>query len=525
MNIIEAIGDPRFFRPLFRDLGSWKSWFVFLKALFGIPLAGEDERQLLEQCTGSREVPGTPPREAYVIAGRRSGKSFISAVISVYLACFRDWRTHLNPGERGWIFIIATDREQAKIIKNYVAGILNCSPSFKHMVKKELEWEIELSNGVVIAVKTCNFRTVRGYTVLAAICEEVAYWRDDNSANPAKEILTAIRPSLATIPDGLLIGISTPYSRSGVLWEVYKTHYGHTEGSAPLVWKAPTRVMNPTIDVRIIDDALRDDYAAAKSEWLSDWREDIEAFLGVEIIEAAMVPGRFELPKIQDARYFAFMDPSGGRQDSFTCAICHREESGKIILDCIRETRPPFQPQNVVSDYSDVLKSYDISFVRSDRYGGEWVTSAFRDNEIMVENSELSSSEIYLEFLPLLMNGSVDLLDNRRLYDQLRGLERKTRTGGKDLVTHGPFAGAHDDVAVAVAGAVVLASKSEGGPDELLEAFRLVRSDEDMTFEEELEKRAVTWLLSGNLPPSRFDKQRPQESGEKRAEAVIKRWR
>jgi hypothetical protein len=48
------------------------------------------------------------------------------------------------------------------------------------------------------------------------------------------------------------------------------------------------------------------------------------------------------------------------------------------------------------------------------------------------------------------------LLDNRRLISQLHGLERRTARGGKDSIDHGP--GAHDDIANAVAGALVLAA-------------------------------------------------------------------
>ena len=72
-------------------------------------------------------------------------------------------------------------------------------------------------------------------------------------------------------------------------------------------------------------------------------------------MEAATIPGRYELPKIEGVSYFAFTDPSGGRQDSFTLAISHSEE-GKIILDLIREAKPPFSPENVVKEYSSILK-------------------------------------------------------------------------------------------------------------------------------------------------------------------------
>ena len=215
--------------------------------------------------------------------------------------------------------------------------------------------------------------------------------------------------------------------------------------------------MNPTIDARLIENALKEDPQAARAEWEAEWREDVEAFITAELVEAVMIPGRYELPKIDGPDYFGFIDPSGGRQDAFTMGICHREGSGKIILDVLRERRPPFQPAGVVAEFADVLKSFGISSVESDKYAGEWVPEAFRVHEIEVKNSEMTASELYLNFLPLVSNGSVELLDNKRLLAQLTGLERRARSGGKDLITH--YAGGHDDLANSTAGACVMASK------------------------------------------------------------------
>jgi hypothetical protein len=72
------------------------------------------------------------------------------------------------------------------------------------------------------------------------------------------------------------------------------------------------------------------------------------------------------------------------------------------------------------------------------------------------ELSEKPKSDIYRDMLPLLNSRKVQLLDDRRLLSQLHGLERRTARGGKDSIDHGP--GAHDDIANAVAGALVLAS-------------------------------------------------------------------
>jgi hypothetical protein len=56
--------------------------------------------------------------------------------------------------------------------------------------------------------------------------------------------------------------------------------------------------------------------------------------------------------------------------------------------------------------------------------------------------------------LPMLNSRQCQLLDIKRLISQLHGLERRTARGGRDLIDHPP--GAHDDIANAVAGSLVL---------------------------------------------------------------------
>jgi hypothetical protein len=36
MTILDAIHDPLLFRPLFKDLASWRTWLTTLKAIFGL---------------------------------------------------------------------------------------------------------------------------------------------------------------------------------------------------------------------------------------------------------------------------------------------------------------------------------------------------------------------------------------------------------------------------------------------------------------------------------------------------------
>jgi hypothetical protein len=414
------------------------------------------EVEIYRQFTGREKLPSEPFKEVFSVVGRRGGKSFISAIIACYLAVFKDWRPYLAPGETAWIMVIGADRAQAKNILGYIRGILQTSHIIRGEVGRNLVWEIELKKQVGIRVATCDYRTLRGYTVVAAICDEVAFWRSEG-ANPSQEILTAIRPALATIPGSLLLGISTPYSKTGPLYEAFKEKYGQDDEDV-LVWKAPTKAMNPTVRDKVIDKALKADYAAGKAEWLAEWREDLETYISSEMIEAVVIPNRWELPKIEGVRYYAFADPSGGRVDSFTLAIAHKgKESKTIVLDRIEERKPPFNPQAMASEFSAIIKSYGLSEVYGDRYAGEWVVHAFRNGGVSFKSHDLNKNEIYLEFEPMMAQGAVELLDNQRLANQLRSLERRTRSGGRDLVDHPP--GLHDDVANAAAGACVMAGR------------------------------------------------------------------
>src|SRR5206468_6481951 len=138
---------------------------------------------------------------------------------------------------------------------------------------------------------------VRGYTVVAAVLDEVAFWRVEDSANPDREIVAALRPAMATVAGALLVGISSPYARRGVLWDAYRLHFGR-DGDPVLVWQAPTRSMNPLVPESIIADAYLQDESPAAAEYDALFRRDIESLVPREAVEAGVVLDRRELPPV-----------------------------------------------------------------------------------------------------------------------------------------------------------------------------------------------------------------------------------
>ena len=173
------------------------------------------------------------------------GKSVISAMIATYLACFVDYSEFCVPGEQLVLPIICPDRRQAQTIMGYIRGMFQTSKTLESMVSRILTESIELRNGVAIEVATASFRTTRLFTCIAAILDEVAFLRrSDESANPDKKLSQALLPGMSTIPNALLLGISSPYARRGLLFERHQQFFGVADAPV-LVWQADTRSMYP----------------------------------------------------------------------------------------------------------------------------------------------------------------------------------------------------------------------------------------------------------------------------------------
>lgn len=134
MNILQALDDPQVFAPLFRDPRTWAAWRSFLCALFGLPM-DDDQRRIFTECTARDEPQTAPSEEAWLVCGRRSGKSFTLALIAVFLSTFRDWRPFLGPGECATV--IAADRRQARTITRYVKGLLKAVPMLAATIESE----------------------------------------------------------------------------------------------------------------------------------------------------------------------------------------------------------------------------------------------------------------------------------------------------------------------------------------------------------------------------------------------------
>jgi hypothetical protein len=445
------------------DHVNYAVWDILFLAALGAALTPE-ERAVFKQFTGRDHEPGARAEELVVVKGRRSGGSSAAGKLLVPYIAGLCKHPSLVKGETGVLLCIAPDQAQASIILDFAAAAFEQSPILRQMVVGRTADSLTLSNGVSIQTRWSHFRRLRGPTYVAVVADECAFWfdADSGSSNSDEEIITAVRPGLAST-GGPLIMISSPYARRGLLWEMYSKHHGSGGDPLILVAQGASRSFNATLPQHVVDRALERDPTGAAAEYLAQFRTDIESFVAIEAINNCVVKGLYERPPVRSQHYDGFVDPSGGSADSFTLAIGHNDYSRKIVvLDALREVKPPFSPEATCAEFATLLKSYNIRSVAGDRFAGLWPVEMFAKFGIRYTQNAKAKSELYTDLLPLTNSARIHLLDAPRLLAQLCALERRTSRGGRDSIDHPP--GGHDDLANAVAGIAAI-NNALGGFD------------------------------------------------------------
>jgi hypothetical protein len=453
VTITEALAHPQLLAAALGDLSTWTVWVSVLKAAYANPLDAV-ELEAFKQVAGNRQPPTKRVRELAVVASRRCGKGRAMGALCAYEAALV--QHHLAPGEVGTVACVSPTREQAKIVQRYALGYLEASPLLRDEIMEVTATEIRLHNGNVIVTLASDYRTLRGRTLLLACVDEASFLRDETSATPDVEVVRALLPGLTTT-GGLLCVMSSPYAQRGLLFQRHRDYFGKDDPNT-LVAAGASTSFNPTLDQAVIDAAIASDPEAAQAEWLGAWRKDLQTFLPDDLIDAAIDRARpLELAPQDDIAFKCFVDASGGAHDSFTLAISHKRDDGRVIVDVIRGKRAPFDPASVAREFSLLAREYHCGTVTGDCYSAGWVKGAFEANGVEYKQSPLTRSELYLEGLPLFSRGMVSIPDHSQTLREMRLLQRRTAKSGRDSVDHG--AGGTDDFVNSLFGSLYLVTK------------------------------------------------------------------
>jgi hypothetical protein len=139
--------------------------------------------------------------------------------------------------------------------------------------------------------------------------------------------------------------------------------------------------------------------------------------------------------------------------------VAHLGDGGLVVVDACRRWPSPHDPATVAKEAAAFLRSYNLTSAYADQYAAGFARSVYGAAGVALVDAPGTRSDAYMHLLPLLTQGRVELPPEPTLRTELLTLERRVRSGGRDVIDHRVHA--HDDLANAVALAAWAASRSQ----------------------------------------------------------------
>jgi hypothetical protein len=477
----DSIAD--FARWLWSDVIS-PAQITELKIWNGEPLTWQ-ERSLYRKMAETPLFARYTPRryaEGVFICGRQSGKSTRCATTCILWTAFVEPH-HVAHGERLSILSFSPVLRQNTF--QLVADKIRSVPELFELVENDnaAGGELRLSNGIDILEISANPQYARGKTSILVVIDEAAYLHSDQEfTNNLIDLLESVRPSLI-VKHGRLLLLSSPGGMEGPLYEAHRDRLLNPD---VLVLRAPSVLLNPSIDPKLLErERRRGGELFYKREFLAEFTLTTGTpFLDPEAITRAVCVGTSEFAAGED--YVSSGVDLADRVD--WCAIAHacvREFGGvrKVVVLSCRVWKPDpktgHQVLTVLRQMGEDCRRVGSLRSRGDQKSMSVAEQVLRTHGVSFERvvtAGAGSEQAYRSFNALLNEDRLVLPDNPELVKQLRRLEQKTVDGNRFLVEGGR--GAHDDAAVACVQAVAYAAEDlEASPEPMTQCLDIEDHD------------------------------------------------
>lgn len=400
-----------------------------------------------------KRLIGRKVRRWVIRAGRRSGKSSSLCRFAVCTALFGE---HVvQAGDLGIVAIVSVDRSEAAGRLKTIGEILRALgvPFTPRGDTIEL-----VGKPIAFRVFTASISGSVGFTSIAVLADEVAVWQSaDSGANPAKEVLGSLAPTMATMPNAVMVLSSSPFSTLDSHHEAFQR--GETDDQATAF--APSWVANPTLSEaethRLEPDpeTWRRHYAA----------EPLGAngitFFNPDAVDAAVDAGlSMPLRVPAGAAVGAGVDPAF-KKDAFAGAFVAMREGVVTLLDLV-EVRPspgsPLQPSVVCGAFASRARGFGCTSITSDGHYVESVREAVTAAGLTL--SEIpggieGKTKVFTRARELLNTSKLVLPANAgTLVRSLKEITARPTSGGQIAITAPRRLGNHGDTVSALVAAV-----------------------------------------------------------------------
>lgn len=392
--------------------------------------------------------------------GRRGGKSSTLSRLAVVESLYG--RHNIPPGDVGVVPIVSTDKPEAMGRLRTIEAILDAlGVAYKPCKAPILGIEL-VDRPIAFRVYAASIAGVSGFTSIFVLLDEVAKWADkDTGANPAKEVIRSIRPTMLTQPNARMVLSSSP-------WGMLDAHYDAFEaGDTPLqtVAYAPTWVANPTIteeQTRIEE--------PDESTWLREFKAEPQAEIEEGLLTEMLVDRAVrkpvldpqtrklvvDLPRMPGHFYVATMDPAT-RGNAWTLVVATRGPDRVRRVALAREWRGtraiPLVSKDVLLEIRELIKPYGLTWVTSDQWAGDPLRDTAREvglTLVLEPWTHINKCEAYVGLRTMLLDEELELPPVDAVKTDLLGIRKKlTRNGVTyELATQGAR---HSDFAPAIA--------------------------------------------------------------------------
>jgi hypothetical protein len=426
-----------------------------------------DERELARQLFGEvDEIPALALAVVVAVCGARSGKSYLSALRLLHLAVTIDL-SRLAPGEVAAGLIVAPDLRLARQTLRYVSGACQ-HPSLARLVVAESADAVTLERAdgrrVVIEAlpATRGGSAVRGRSLVGDVIDESAFFYDADQGFVVAdlEIYRAVTPRV--IRGGQSLVVSTPWTRGGLLWELFSANHG--KPTTCVAAHAPTLLMrdfDPTVAAIVERERLRDPSNAAR-EYDASFVDSSATLLSSQDILDCVEPGVASRPPRPDVVHAVTVDV-GLRNDSTVVMAGHVESRSRpgapvirvLVVDECRILKPQPLKRITIDQVEDAIVAvagrYRASHVSGDIHMHDALAPRLQQRGIAYAELSMSPSaqETRSKTLAAMFSAlAVKLVDEPTLVSQLRELRVTRHAGGR--VSIGAQGSKHDDCADAL---------------------------------------------------------------------------
>ncbi len=418
---------------------------------------GDDRAIALELFGDVGTVQAIARTVAVIVAGARSGKTYLAALRLLHLALTVPLHS-LAKGEVAFGLIVSFDLRTARQALRYVTGAIEAVPSLAALVVHETIDSVTLrrEDGFTVTIEAvpaarCG-ASLRGRSLIGAILDECAFFRSEGADTSDVDLYRALLPRI--VPEGQLIIASTPWGPSGLLYDLWASNFG--KPLSALVAHAPTSTMRDDEYTRtMVAREYARDLNNARREFGAEFIDNESDFIERSTVQSCVSAGITERPPQEGVHYTLCQDASGGI-DEYVWGVAHAELSWRanapplhsIVIDCLKGAKGKLDYDAIADSIAALARRYHVHKVIGDSREAQGLSALLRARGLVLEVASMAPGAQSIRFEALaakLKTRSIQLLDDPETVKQLSELRVERLPAGGARYSAPRRKGSHDD--------------------------------------------------------------------------------